>query len=169
MEEHGAPSQFCPVEEKYPDQAAEYILQTAEEPTKPRTWRAEDSKLPLNAARALDRKLQQKYSGEMEQIRPLATEALERRLTRRLDIVDRYLDEETLLSKLSESRLKDIGIYEAILLDKLLVIRGQPTAILRMEDSMKLDELGQAILQEIRRRGLSATLTERTAEVKLAE
>src|SRR3990167_1727804 len=133
MSEHGPPDvlplpRTLPVEQKYPEQTAEYILQRCEQPSKPKTWCADDSALPLDAAKRLERKLAVRYSEDIERIKPLAVEAI----------------------------------------DKLLLIKGQPTAILKVEDSMKLDELGAAILREIKQRGLSATLTERSVEVDLA-
>ena len=152
----------------YPDQTAEYIAQRCEQPAKLKKWCAEDSGLPLGTAKLLERKLKVQYSEELERIKPLAIEALEKRITHRLDVVDRYLTDEVLEAKLEKASLKDTGIYEGIFLDKLLTIKGQPTAILRVEDSLKLDELGVAILKEIKQRGLSATLTERSVEVDLA-
>ena len=149
----------------YPDQTAEYIAQRCEQPAKPKAWCADDSGLPRETAKILERKLTVKYSEELERIKPLAIEALEKRITHRLDVVDRYLTDEVLEAKLAKASLKDTGIYEGIFLDKLLTIKGQPTAILKIEDSMRLDELGTAIIREIKNRGLTATLTERTMEV----
>ena len=161
-------SRTLPVEQKYPEQTAEYILQRCEQPAKPKTWCADDSALPRDAAKRLERKLAVRYSEDIERIKPLAVEAIEKRVTHRLDVIFRYLTDEVLEAKLAGASLKDLGIYEGIFLDKLLLIKGQPTAIFKVEDSMKLDELGAAILREIKQRGLSATLTERSVEVDLA-
>ena len=149
----------------YPDQTAEYIAQRCEQPAKPKAWCADDSGLPRETAKILERKLTVKYSEELERIKPLAIEAIEKRITHRLDVVDRYLTDDVLEAKLEKASLKDTGIYEAIFLDKLLTIKGQPTAILKLEDSMRLDELGTAIMREIKNRGLTATLTRETAEI----
>lgn len=168
MSEHGPPDvhpAHRTVEMLYPEQTAEYIAQRCEQPAKPKAWCADDSGLPRQTAKLLERKLAVRYSEELERVKPLAIEALEKRITHRLDVVDRYLSDEVLEAKLEKATLKDIGIYEGIFLDKLLTIKGQPTAILKIEDSMKLDELGTAILKEIKNRGLTATLTERTAEI----
>ena len=168
MSEHGPPDihpAHRTVEMLYPEQTAEYIAQRCEQPTKLKKWCAEDSGLPKETAKLLERKLKVQYSEELERVKPLAIEALERRITHRLDVVDRYLTDEVLEAKLTKASLKDTGIYEAIFLDKLLTIKGQPTAILKVEDSMRLDELGTAILREIKNRGLTATLTRETAEI----
>lgn len=168
MSEHGPPDipSNTPVAEKYPDGMAEYLLQRLEQPSKPKTFCAEDSGIPRQTLKIIEKKMAVQYSEDLERLKPLAIEALEKRITHRLDVIDRYLTDEVLEAKLEKAGLKDIGIYEGIFLDKLLTIKGQPTAILRIEDSMKLDELGTAILKEIKNRGLTATLTERTATLE---
>lgn len=167
MSEHGPPTPLT-VEQKYPEQVAEYIVQRCEQPTKPKVWCADESGLPRRTAQHLEQKLKVQYSEELERIKPLAIDALEKRVTHRLDVLDRYLTDEVLTAKLEKAGLKDTGIYEGIFMDKLLLLKGQPTSILKIEDSMKLDELGTAILREIKQRGLSATLTQQIVEVAVA-
>lgn len=170
MSEHGAspPLSKQPlVEEKYPEAAAEYIFQRVSQPEKPKAWCADDSRLPRESARLLEKRLQTTYSEDLEQVKPLAVEALEKRITHRLNVLDSYLTDDILIAKIEKASLKDTGIYEGIFLDKLLALKGQPVAILRVEDSLKLDELGTAILKEIKQRGLTATLTQQTAQFEV--
>lgn len=84
----------------------------------------------------------------------LSQEELEKRLSWRLEWIDRYLTPEVLLKKMERTSLKDLGIYMGITMEKLLLMRGQPTAILGTDERKQLDELAPALLREIQRRGL---------------
>ena len=102
---------------------------------------------------------------EIKRGKRLNTDLLAERLETRLDVIHDYLTPERLSAKLERANLSHIGIYEGILLDKLFALRGHPTQIVSVQDHRKLDELMPALLTEIHRRGLSARLTERTAEI----
>jgi hypothetical protein len=99
--------------------------------------------------------------------KPVPNAKLEKRISHRLDILASYLQDDVLVDKLEKTKLKDIIILEAILIDKLLALRGHPSSILRVEDSRKLDEVGSLILDEIKRRGLVVNLQERKAEISV--
>jgi len=91
--------------------------------------------------------------------------SLTRRTLTWLNEGDRY---ETLLA---ETKLKDIGVMMGILTDKTLLLEGQPTQIIGVPQQAQLDQIGQALQEALKQRGLSQTvkLTERTAEIKLEE
>ena len=96
---------------------------------------------------------------------PVVTkESLERRIARRLNVVDRYLSDERLAELLSISGLKEIGVYEGIMMDKALVIRGQPTVIVGSEDRTAMDTVLPKLINEMRRRKLITTVSERKME-----
>src|SRR5437867_10187450 len=97
--------------------------------------------------------------------KPVHNSKLEKRISHRLDILASYLQDDVLVDKLDKTKLKDIIILEAILIDKLLALRGHPSSILRVEDSRKLDEVGGLILAEIKRRGLVVNMQERKVTV----
>jgi hypothetical protein len=144
-----------------PEQAAVAILErlggsTIEE-------MAVASGLPERTCGDLSKRIETRYH-ELEGLKPVAREILEKRISHRLDVIDAYLDDETLLEKLKEAKLKDIGVFEGIQLDKLLVLRGQPNQIISMADHSKLDDLGPALLQELNRRQLKVTATETKTE-----
>ena len=92
-------------------------------------------------------------------------EVLEQRITDRLTTVHNYLTPTVLLSKLEDSKLKDIGVYEGILLTHLSHLRGHGQQPAMDGDNRKLSELMPVLLTELRQRGLTAKLTERTAEI----
>lgn len=106
---------------------------------------------------------------ELADLKPVAREILERRISQRLDVIDAYLTQEKLVEKLERSSLSQIGIYEGIYLDKLAGLRGAPNAGLSMQDHAKLDVLLPALMKTMEQRGLTATLTERKAEFKLSD
>ena len=96
----------------------------------------------------------------------ITKESLERRISRRLNVLDRYLTDDMLHTLLTQSSLKEIGIYEGIMMDKSLVLKGQPTVIIGNADRAGIDSVLPRLLQELKRRGLTATATERTIEFK---
>jgi hypothetical protein len=68
--------------------------------------------------------------------------------------------------RISEAGPKDLALIAAIATDKLLLLRGQPTQIVRTEsDRMKLDVLTKAFLEEAGRRGYAITTNEITGEI----
>ena len=97
----------------------------------------------------------------------LSNEDLEKRLSHRLDILHLYLDDAELLGKMAQSTLSQLGIYESNLIEHRQLLKGQPTAIVGRGEQKKLDEVAKLLLSEIKRRGLSVKLTERTAQVNL--
>lgn len=89
---------------------------------------------------------------------------LERRVARRLNVVDRYLTDDRLFNLLAQSSLKEVGIYEGIMMDKALVLKGQPTVIIGSEDRAAMDTVLPKLLAELHRRKLTTTVSERKIE-----
>lgn len=95
----------------------------------------------------------------------IPNEELEKRISHRLDLIDAYLTDETFLGRLSYTSLKDITVAEAIQLDKLMALRGVPSVIIGHQNYKKLDEISQAILEEVKKRRLKVTATERKIDI----
>ena len=104
--------------------------------------------------------------GTLETSPVVSRESLERRVSRRLNVLDRYLTDQRLTDLLAESKLKEIGIFEGIFLDKALVLKGQPTVIIGAAERTKIDEVLPALLSELRRRNMITTVSERKIEFK---
>ncbi len=51
--------------------------------------------------------------------------------------------------------VKDLAISAGIMVDKARLLKGEPTTIYRHEDVRKLDELGAALMKEMKRRGIT--------------
>jgi len=103
--------------------------------------------------------------GGTEETAPTVTkESLQRRVTRRLNVVDRYLTDAKLIELLAFSNLKEVGIYEGILLDKSLVLTGQPNVIIGSDDRARMDQVMPKLLTEMKRRGLITSVSERKIE-----
>jgi hypothetical protein len=98
----------------------------------------------------------------------ITKESLERRVARRLNVIDRYLTDDKLFALLKLSSLKEVGIYEGIMMDKSLLLKGQPTVIIGNEDRKTLDENMPRLLAEMKRRGLITSVSERKVEFRNA-
>ena len=82
----------------------------------------------------------------------LTQEDLEKRLSWKLEWLDKYLTPEVMLQKMERTSLKDLAIFMGITMEKLLLMRGQPTSIVGTDERKTLEELGPALLREIQRR-----------------
>jgi hypothetical protein len=102
--------------------------------------------------------------GTSESGQIVSKESLERRVARRLNVLDRYLTDDRLLSLLAMSGLKEVGIYEGIMMDKALVLKGQPTVIIGSDDRAKLNDVLPRLLSEMKRRKLITSVSERKIE-----
>ena len=102
--------------------------------------------------------------GTSESYAPVTKESLERRVARRLNVLDRYLTDDKLHALLQLSSLKEIGIYEGIMMDKTLVLKGQPNVIIGNSERQAMNDAMPKFLQELRRRGLITAVSERKIE-----
>jgi hypothetical protein len=81
-------------------------------------------------------------------------DSLLKRVTRRLNVLDRFLTDDKLVELLAFSSLKEIGVYEGIMLDKSMVLQGQPTVIIGNDERKELRETLPRLMDELKRRGL---------------
>lgn len=91
-------------------------------------------------------------------------DSLSRRISRRLNVLDRYLTDDRLTGLLEISGLKEIGVYEAIMMDKLLLTKGEATVIVGSKDRAAMDEVLPKLLDELKRRKLVTSVSERKIE-----
>jgi hypothetical protein len=96
---------------------------------------------------------------------PVRKETIEKRLSRRLDLIDETLTDQQFVDRLNIASLKDVAVVEGIYLDKLTELRGQPNRVVGSDTRAKLTEFMAAAVQELSKRGMTVKLTERTAEV----
>ena len=102
--------------------------------------------------------------GTAENTLPVTKESLERRVSRRLNVLDRYLTDDKLIELMAFSTLKEIGIYEAIMLDKALILKGQPNVIIGQSDRQDMQDALPRLLADLKRRKLITTVSERKIE-----
>lgn len=112
------------------------------------------SKAMIDAEKMLMTKADFDGGGTSADAFTVTKESLQRRVTRRLNVLDRYLTDDKLLELMTMSSLKEIGIYEGIMMDKSLVLQGQPTVIIGNDDRQAINNLLPRILGELRRRGM---------------
>ena len=93
----------------------------------------------------------------------MTKESLESVITKRLHFIDAWLTDDKLREKLEDAKFNQIAVYEGVLIDKLMALKGVQTQGFAVQEQRKLDEMLPALLTEMKRRGLSATLTERKA------
>lgn len=96
----------------------------------------------------------------------LKNEQLERRISHQLNVIASFLSDDTLLSLLHGARLRDIVACEEILMDKLLELRGRAPTGLMPSESQRIDLVAATLIDELKRRGITAQLTERKIELK---
>ena len=104
--------------------------------------------------------------GTAENTPIITKESLERRVARRLNILDRYLTEERMIAVLEKAPLREIGVYEGIMMDKSLILQGQPTVIVGNDDRANIEQVLPKLLNELRRRKLITSVSERKIEFK---
>jgi len=66
---------------------------------------------------------------------------------------------------LTETKAKDMTVMLGILTEKMLLLEGQPTQIISQQQHKKLEDAMPALLEEIKRRGMKATLTQQKVDV----
>ncbi len=98
--------------------------------------------------------------GTAESAFAVTKESLQRRVTRRLNVLDRFLTDDKLIELLAFSSLKEIGIYEGIMLDKSLVLQGQPNVIIANSDRDAMSNILPRLMQELKRRKLVASTSQ---------
>lgn len=116
--------------------------------------------------RRTDEVLRQEAKDRYGKITPQVMEEL---VEEKVRTMANYLTPDRLREKLEEASLKEIAIYEGTMMDKLLLLRGQPTQILGVQEQTKLDEACKRLLLEAERRGVRVALTERKAEFSVSE
>lgn len=97
--------------------------------------------------------------GTSESYAPVSKESLERRVARRLNVLDRYLTDKKLHALLQLSSLKEIAVYEGIMLDKSLILKGQPNVIIANSERTAMSEVLPRLMQELAKRNLIARPT----------
>lgn len=111
--------------------------------------------------RSLAQEARARYTGK------ITPQVLEEIVEEKVRIIANYLTPEKLEEKLGEASLREIAIYEGTMIDKLMLLRGQPTAILGTAEQTKLDDAVAKLLLEAKRRGVKVELTERKAEIEV--
>lgn len=61
--------------------------------------------------------------------------------------------------RMEKATVQQLAVAFGVLVDKARLLKGEPTAIYRHEDVRKLDELGAAIMSEMKRRGIAIDST----------
>ena len=101
--------------------------------------------------------------GSLKREAKMTKESLESVITKRLNFIDAWLTDDKFREKLEDAKFNQIAVYEGVLIDKLMALKGVQTQGFAVQEQRKLDEMLPALMVEMKRRGLTATLTERKA------
>ena len=107
--------------------------------------------LPDRVSAALLRRLRTKYANAVFAARELRTGEILEMLGKKIDLAAFYLDDKVM----AEASARDIMLGLGVLIEKRNLLRGEPTAIISDHERKKLHELAPALLNEIKRRGLT--------------
>ena len=100
-----------------------------------------------------------------EKTPPVSTEELESRLSTRLNGINDYFSPDKFQEVLATCKPKEVAVMEAIYLDKLMALRQPSTPTITPAQQHNADKVFTALMDEMKRRGLQATLTERKAVI----
>ena len=106
---------------------------------------------PPTTARRIMQRLEARYAPLNDAIRKVKSEELIGLLEDRAQRCLFYMDD----FSMAGASVKDLAISTGIMTDKARLLKGEPTAIYGHEDSRKLDELGAALMKEMKRRGIT--------------
>lgn len=112
---------------------------------------AERLGIPYTTAKSIAERLNTSQIAVRDEIRTVKRDYLKRRWG---VVAEDALDAIT-QEKLDAASVRDLGILGGIATDKLLVLQGLPTQIVRTEeDRAKLGDLAEALMLEMGRRGI---------------
>ncbi|MCZ6592678.1 MAG: sigma factor-like helix-turn-helix DNA-binding protein [Alphaproteobacteria bacterium] len=106
---------------------------------------------PPTTARRIMQRLQARYAPLNDAIRKVKREELINLFDDRAQRCLFYMDD----FSMAGAAVKDLAISAGIMVDKARLLKGEPTTIYRHEDVRKLDELGAALMKEMKRRGIT--------------
>ena len=137
------------IEESQPEKAA-IAIDVGTDPFATIKAAAKAAGLPEAATRALLKRFKLRYGPLDEEIRRYKTDDLIGVLEDRLAKALHYLDDYTL----STASASALSVTSGILIDKIQLLKGLPTARVSHEDSRNMNELIGELIKEGKRRGL---------------
>ncbi len=160
-----APARPDSLEAKDPERYAEFVTEIVTADGKTRNVKAIAEKLgiPYATAGHIANKLHTTQIQTKDEIRKVKRDYL----LRRWGVVAADALDAITAEKLEKANVRDLGILGGIATDKLLVLQGLPTQIVRTEgDRQKLGELAEALMIEMSRRGLKPKLATPVMDVE---
>ena len=136
------------VEVTNPDETAE-LLGMALEPYASIGAAAEACGFPKSTARNLMKRIAARYKPLRDAIKPVKDEEMTLLLEDRARRCLLYADD----FAMAGASLQSLITSAAIAIDKTRLLKGEPTAITRLQDIRQLDEIGELLMAEMKRRG----------------
>lgn len=124
---------------------------------------AERVGLPRQTAQEIEGRLNTRYAELKEAVEPITQDEIESLLTRRLRHMDGWLTDDRFTRILEQTKGKDYAVMEAIIIDKLMQVRGVPVATISVQQQNKLDQLLPAVMEALKQRGLVPKVIEGTS------
>lgn len=148
---------------KDPVKTSTYITERLMNPTESIKELAERVGLPRQTAQEIEGRLNTRYAELKEAVEPITQDEIESLLTRRLRHMDGWLTDDRFTRILEQTKGKDYAVMEAIIIDKLMQVRGVPVATISVQQQNKLDQLLPAVMEALKQRGLVPKVIEGTA------
>jgi len=139
------------IERTDPEAAAAFMAQRAEHPEVPLTELAASCGLPEPTARALAERMETHYQPVVSKLRRVTVKSLVEKLE---TLQDAILDSFT-LEDIHKASLRDRAITFGVLVDKGLLLNGQPTQIVSFGERETFSELVRQVLKEASKRGIT--------------
>ena len=136
------------IETKEPEKAAAFMILAAH-PDISVNGAAEFLGIAQRTAHNLYERLRTEYLPELEELREYATKDFLALLDDRVGRALQHLTDE----KLEKAEVRDLAVAIGILIEKRQLLRGEPTAIISVEERRQLIEIIPLIVAEAKRRG----------------
>lgn len=144
-----------PFEETDPEKYAELVAMVAEDPETTFVRLAEACGLGPKAASAIVKRLETKYLPVAEESKRITRDGLIDLIGEKIPLLLNGITVE----KRDASDLRGIAVALGILVEKQQLLKGEPTQIMTFEERRNLNELGPAMVQELKRRGMAIDVT----------
>lgn len=132
-----------------PDQGADALIE-ANDPFLSIAQAAKKVGLSEKVIHALRGRLRARFEPVNREVKEYTTKHFQGMVETRLHMALHYLDDYVMAA----ASAKDLGIVIGILTEKRQLLRGEPTAIMSIEERLSLNELIPSVLREAKRRGM---------------
>jgi DNA-binding CsgD family transcriptional regulator len=138
------------LEHKKPEQVAA-LIDGLTDPFKKIKDACDAAGLPSGVSDRLLKRMKAKYQGVTREVRRMKSHEIAHMLEDKILMMGDYLDDQVVAA----ASARDLALGMSALIEKRALLRGEPTAIISDHERKKLNELGPAMLEALKRRGIA--------------